>query len=276
MPQITFPYGDAEKALHEFLHGGDTFDSCGRRWSRNIAGDGGDGLVAVIVDPGYLRELQTAAAAWRHHLQPKASAGLPDGYRPFEHAPTVAEDRAMPTGPLEDALAQAFYGSQVGELGQEQRDLVHAAAWTCLWRATWDADDTGAVPVLMRSHQAQERDEPEPRMLWQIAYKTGVRGLFLRASANGFFGEEWAVVTARGFKLASGWWTREAADRAVAAVGRVLPQVDWADVDSGGVFTEDALAALKQVFRRYRDNVDPAVEEPEPVADATRPLPGRG
>ena len=90
------------------------------------------------------------------------------------------------------------------------------------------------------SHTA---DDPEPRKFWQLAYKTGVDGLFLRAEENGFFGPEWAIVTGSGWRLASGWWSREDADRAAAAVARVLPFIDWMSA-TADAFTAQSKKAL--------------------------------
>ncbi|GGK61857.1 hypothetical protein Sme01_03710 [Sphaerisporangium melleum] len=268
MTQITFPYDRAQQALAEFLSGDEDGQDrlTGGRWTRNISTPDGNGLAAVIMDPAKHAQLRDEAAAWREHMEPKGDTDIPPGYRPYQHSPTAREDRLLPTEPLEKTLAQVFYGKNLDELDRDDRSKILSAAIICLLRTTLDPDDSGVVPIMMRCHSAEDRNDPEPRQLWQLAYKTGVHGLYLRTTANGFFGELWGIVTGTGFKLTEGWWDRESAEQAVAAVGRVLPQVDWMEVRDADAFTPAAVAALRQVFKRYRDfGVDENQPEPEPV-----------
>lgn len=253
MPHITFDHNQAHEALDQFLSGDDEGQSSdGRRIGRSIRTADGNDIAAEIVDPVYLSDLRDAADAWRDHMEPKGDTDLPAGYRPYQHAPTAREDRMLPTEPLQDPLARIFLGKPYTELDSDEQTKTLLAAISCLLRTTLDPDDTGAVPILMRAHDLENRDAPQSRMLWQLAYKTTVPGLFIRATANGFFGEEFGIVTGSGFQLASGWWDRDVAEKAVAAIGQALPQIDWMEVKNASVFTPDALAALKNVFARYR------------------------
>lgn len=275
MTQITFPFDEAHKALGEFLSGdADGMGHDDRRIGRSIASPDGNGTAASIVDPVYLSELRTAAEAWREHMQPKDDYDQ-GAYMPYLHAPTAREDRLLPVDELADTIARHYHGKPYDELDRDEQTKARSAALVGILTLTLDPDDTGAVPILMLAHGAEDRDAPQSRMLWQLAYKTEVPGLFVRVTANGFFGEEFGIVTGSGLKLASGWYEREFVDKAVAAIGRVLPQVNWMDVKDAGVFPPAALDALKAVFRRYRsDREDESVPLPEPVqADNSEPTP---
>lgn len=262
MTQISFPLDQANEALDQFLNGADR-EHNGQRMSRTILDAKGDKAVAVILDPADHRELLDTYHAFQESQEPKEDPDLPPGYRPYIHSPNATVDRLLPHEPLHEPLAHAMFGKPFDELEQREQDRVIFVAIDCLLRTTFDADTQGAVPILMFSHAG---DDPEPRQYWQLAYKTDVDGLFLRASGNGFFGEEWSIVTGSGWRLFSGWWSRDDAARAAAAVGRVLPYIDWmsATVDA---FNDKSKKALAQVVRRYHvTGVREDQPEPEPVS----------
>lgn len=265
MPQISFPLDKAHQALDEFLNGKDAVDSHGNRYSRSVY-DAKDNRLAVILSDKEYRDLLQGYQAWQDSQEPKDSPDLPPGYRPYVHSPEARVDRLIPHEPLHAPLAHAMYSKKFEELEQREQDRVIGVAIACLLRTTFDPDTQGAVPILMFSHDG---DDPEPRHYWQLAYKTDVDGLFLRASANGFFGEEWAIVTGSGWRLASGWWSRDDAATAAAAIARVLPYIDWMAADASN-FTEKSKEALKATVRRYhfaglRENQP----EPEPLTAET-------
>lgn len=266
MTWITFAHDKAHEALDQFLSGDeDGQDRDGRRIARNIAKADDSGIAAVIVDPAEYEDLRVAQSAVADWLKPRADDD-PDGYRPFRHSPKAAMDRLLPVAPLKDPLARLLLGKPYDELGQDEQDRVRAAAIVCLLGLRLDPDDSGAVPIMMHAHNADQRSTARPRMLWQLAEKTNVHGLYLRVTANGFFGEEWGIVTGSGFKVASGYLDRDAAAAAVSAMGRVLPQVNWMTIRDASVFTPAAVVALKQVFARYREfGVNEDQPEPEPV-----------
>jgi hypothetical protein len=265
MPQISFPIDQAHQALDEFLTGTDAVDSHGNRYSRHIY-DAKDNGIAVILSDTEYRTLLNGYQAWQDSQEPKDSPDLPPGYRPYVHSPNATTDRLLPHEPLRAPLAHAIYGKKVDELTSDEEVRVMGVAIACLLRTTFDADTQGAVPILMFSHDG---DDPEPRQYWQLAYKTDVDGLFLRASGNGFFGEEWAIVTGSGWRLASGWWAKDDAARAAAAIARVLPYIDWMSADADA-FTDKSKAALKATVRRYHfAGLREDQPEPEPLtADA--------
>ena len=264
MTQISFPLDQATEALDQFLNDGDR-EHNGRRMSRNILDASGDATLAVILDPAEHRELLDTYRAFQNSQEPKDDADLPAGYRPYLHSPNATTDRLLPTEPLQTPLAYALFQKPFHELEQTQKDRVTYAAISCLVRATFDPDSQGAVPILMLSHA---QDDPEPRKYWQLAYKTDVDGLFLRATDNGFFGEEWAIVTGGGWKLFSGWWSREDAARAAAAIGRVLPYIDWMSA-TPDAFSKRSHEALIQVLRRYHvTGLREDRPEPEPITSA--------
>jgi hypothetical protein len=268
MTWITFAHDDAHEALKQFLSGDEEGrDRDGRRIARNIAKADDSGLAAVIIDPREYEELQLAKSALDNWLKPREDDD-PDGYQPFRHSPKAAHDRLLPIEPLEDPLARGLLGKPYKELDQRDQDRVRAAAIVCLLELRLDPDDSGAVPILMHAHNAEPRDAAQPQMLWRLAYKSDVHGLYLRVTANGFFGEEWGIVTGSGFRVASGYLDRDAATAALSAMGRVLPQVNWMTVKDASVFTPAALAALKQVFARYREfGVNEDQPEPEPLVE---------
>jgi hypothetical protein len=252
--QITYKYdqgADAIKAVGE--------DGI----SRTVLGDGTSRTVCVI-DPTELAELRDAAEAWRVHAQPAEDGDLPPGYNPYQHTPSTGPDRLLPTAPVMDVLARVFHSKTVAELSDAAYTTVFIAAEQVLLNAVFDADDSGAVPILML---AGDRDAPEPRMLWQLAYKTGVHGLYLRTTGSSILGPTWGIVTGSGYRLLEGWWTRELAELACGAVGRALPGVDWMRIKQGHPLPPEAVAALKKIANRYRDTeVLPGQPDPEPVA----------
>ncbi|WP_030319679.1 hypothetical protein [Streptomyces flavochromogenes] len=264
MTQISFPLKDAVEALDRFLNDGDR-EHNGRRMSRTILDAKGDNTLAVILDPAEHRELLDAYHAFQASQTPKDDADLPAGYRPYLHSPNATTDRLLPTEPLQAPLSYAMFRKPFDELTQAEQDQVTFAAIGCLIRTTLDADSQGAVPILMMSHA---QDDPEPRQHWQLAYKTDVDGLFLRATDNGFFGAEWAIVTGSGWRLFSGWWSRDDAARAADAIARVLPYIDWMTATSDS-FNEASREALGKVLRRYHvTGLREDQPEPAPVAAA--------
>lgn len=91
--------------------------------------------------------------------------------------------------------------------------------------------------------------------------------VFLRAEGNGFFGEEWSIVTGSGYKLFAGWWTREDAARAVAAIGRVLPFIDWMSASADQLTIRSKKALLATVKRYHFAGVREDQPEPEPLTE---------
>lgn len=261
MPQISFPLDQAHQAIDEFLNGEDAVDSHGNRYSRSVY-DAKDNRIAVILSDKEYRDLLNGYHAWEDSQEPVDSPDLPAGYRPYIHSPTATVNRLLPHEPLHTPLAHTIYGKPFDELDQHEQDRIIGVAISCLLRTTFDEDTQGAVPILMLSHSG---DDPQPRMFWQLGYKTDVDGLFLRATGNGFFGEEWAIVTGSGWKLFSGWWSREDAARAAAAIGRVLPYIDWMSA-APEAFTDKSKKALAQTVRRYHvTGIREDQPEPEPV-----------
>jgi hypothetical protein len=262
--QISFTLDQASEALHQFLNDGER-EHDGRRASRTILDADGKNAVGVILDPAEHSELLDAWHAWNNSQEPLEDATLPAGYRPYVHSPNATEDRLLPTEPLHKPLAHALHGKPFEEITSREQGRVIGLAIACLLRTTLDPDTQGAVPVLMMSHAG---DDPEPRQFWQLAYKTDVDGLFLRATANGFFGEEWAIVTGSGWKLCSGWFTRDDAARAAAAIARVLPYIDWMSADADA-FTDKSKKALGATIRRYHPHgLREDKPEPEPITTA--------
>ncbi|MGQ4340336.1 hypothetical protein ACN6LF_005205 [[Kitasatospora] papulosa] len=262
MTQISFPLGQANEALDRFLNDGER-EYNGRRMSRNILDADNNECLAVILDPAEHRELLDDHRAFQASQQPKGDADLPAGFRPYLHSPNATENRLLPTEPLQMPLAHAMYGKPHNELTQTEKDRVTGIAIHILLRVTLDEDTQGAVPILMISHA---KDDPEPRQYWQLAYKTDTDGLFLRATDNGFLGEEWQIVTGSGLKLLSGWFSREDAGRAAAAIGRVLPYIDWMSATSED-FTDASKKALAATVRRYHfTGLREDQPEPEPLA----------
>lgn len=261
MTQISFPLDEANEALDQFLNDGER-ERNGRRMSRSVLDAKGDQCLAVILDPAEHRELLDAWHAFQDSQEPNEDPDLPSGYRPYVHSPTATTDRLLPHEPLHKPLAHAMFRKPFDELDNTEQNNVIGIAIACLLRTTFDADTQGAVPILMLSHNP---DDPQPRHFWQLGYVTDVPGLYLRATGNGFFGEEWAIVTGSGFRLFSGWWSRDDAARAAAAIGRVLPYIDWMTADANH-FTEKSRKALGQVVRRYHvTGIREEHPEPEPV-----------
>ena len=264
MTQISFPLDKAQEALDQFLNDGDR-EHNGRRMTRNVFDAKDKECLAVILDPAEHRELLDAWHAFQDSQEPNDDADLPAGYRPYVHSPNATTDRLLPHEPLHTPLAHAMFRKPFDELDDTEQTNVIFVAIACLLRTTLDPDTQGAVPILMFSHAG---DDPEPRQFWQLAYKTDVDGLFLRATGNGFFGEEWSIVTGSGWRLFHGWFSREDAARAVAAIGRVLPYIDWMSA-TADAFNEKSKKALAQVVRRYHvTGLREDQPEPEPVPAA--------
>jgi hypothetical protein len=264
MPQISFPLDKAHQALDEFLNGHDNRDHLDRRYARTILDENGEQAVAVILPAQQHRELLDAWHAWQKSQEPNEVPDLPPGYRPYLHSPNATTDRLLPHEPLHTPLAHALYSKPFDDLDDTEQGRVIAVAISCLLRTTLDPDTQGVVPILALSH---DRDDPNTRQYWQLVFKTDVDGLFLRATANGFFGDQWAIVTGSGWKLVSGWFSREDAARAAAAIGRAVPFVDWMAVDPEDL-TDRAKKAIAATISRYHfTGLREDRPEPEPVAE---------
>lgn len=263
MTQISFPLDRANEALDQFLNDGDR-EHNGRRMTRNVLDAKSNECLAVILDPAEHRELLDAWHAFQESQEPREDPDLPPGYRPYIHSPNATTDRLLPTEPLQQPLAHALFKKPFDELNCSEQDRVTIVAISCLIRATFDPDTQGAVPILMLSHAG---DDPEPRQYWQLAYKTDVPGLFLKADGNGFFGEEWSIVTGSGWKVTSGWWSRDDAARAAAAIAQVLPYIDWMST-TPDAFTDRSKKALGATVRRYHyTGLREDQPEPEPLTE---------
>lgn len=261
MTQISFPLEQAGEALEQFLNDGDR-EHDGTRIARNVLDAKGKATIAVILDPADYNRLREDSYAWQESQEPKDAADLPPGYRPYIHSPNATTDRLLPTEPLHAPLAHAMFRKPYDDLEQPEKDRVTGVAIACLLRTTLDADTQGAVPILMFGHS---QDDPQPRQFWQLAYKTDVDGLFLRAEANGFFGEEWGIVTGAGWRLRTGWLSQDDAARTAAAISRVLPYIDWMSADADAL-TERSRLALRDVIRRHHPfGINDKIPEPEPL-----------
>jgi hypothetical protein len=97
----------------------------------------------------------------------------------------------------------------------------------------------------------------------KIAYVTSVPGLLTRVTGNGFFGEEWGILTGSGWIVCGGFDSQEAATAAIEALGRTLPNCDWMRLAPDG-YTPAAKAAILAVLRRYRQwGEDEKAPEPQ-------------
>jgi len=265
MPQIAFNIDTAHQALDDFLS-----DPDGARTERWI-GDGTGGQygepIAYIVPAERMHEMRRADAAWQDWQQiAEYTDPEPGQYKPWQHGPRANTDRLLPIEPIEDAMARAMFGKDHAELNEDQRNKVMAHAIHVLLCVQLDPDGRGAVPVLALGH---DHADPGHGLRWQLAFVTAVPGLYVRVSGNGFFGEEWAILTGSGYILRSGWYSREDAARCCEALARVLPNTDWMRL-TPDAFTDRAKEAVAATIKRYgpwadRDSADP---DPEPVTDA--------
>jgi hypothetical protein len=260
MTQIMFPLDKAHEALDEFLGGGTDGERLTERW---IAGKDGKPL-AYFVPAGYLHDLRNGYHQWTEAQEVHDDHDLPPGYRPWLHSPLALEERLLPHEPLHEPLARMMFEKGYGELEEKSQWHVRATAIMCLLRVTLDPDGHGAVPVLMAGH---ETDEPGEALRWQLAFVTKVPGLYTRVTANGFFGEEWGIVTGSGFRVHTGWYSQEDATACAEALGRVLPNTDWMRLTPSG-FTPKAMEAVRAVVRKYhRAGADDQAPEPAVMDD---------
>jgi hypothetical protein len=265
MTQIAFRYEDAHKALDQFLaetqHGGERIE----RWigTEGAKGEYGE-PVAYLVPAKAMHQMQAGYSEWLESQEVCEDAANADHYQPWHHSPLATTDRLLPTEPLEGPLARAMTGKPYAELPEDEQWRVKAHAINLLLRVQLDPDGQGAVPVMMVGHDA---DEPGESLRWQIAFTTPVPGLYVRATGNGFFGEDWGVVTGSGYQIASGWYSREEVTRCAEALGRVLPNCDWMRLTPSG-FTPRAKEAIAAVIKKYRFAADESAPEPEVMADA--------
>jgi hypothetical protein len=271
MTQIMFPLDKAHEALDDFLDG--DRDHRGERMERWLAGEDGEPVAYLVpardhaaMSEGYQHWLEAQEVA---DERPEDIAGE-HGYKPWRHSPLASTDRLLPTEPLHDPLARMFFEKPYDELDEDGRRRVRVAAICALLRVTLDPDGQGAVPVLVAGH---EGDEPGNGLRWQLAFVTKVPGLYVRVTANGFFGEEWGVVTGSGYRVHSGWYSRDDAAACCEALGRALPNTDWMRL-TPSAFTPRALAAIKAAIRRYHPfGINEKEPEPEVMAD---PVPAEG
>lgn len=263
MTQIMFPLDKAHEALDEFLNREGTGSDATRYVERWIAGEDGE-PVAYITPADLHHETVNGYHQWRESQEVRdEDDDLPAGYRPWRHSPRATTDRLLPTEPLHGPIARMMFRKPYDELGETEQIRIRGAAIMCILRTTLDPDGQGAVPILALCH---DNDEPGEGLRWQLAFVTEVPGLFLRVTSNGFFGEEWGIVTGSGYRLASGWYSRDSAGKAVAALGRVLPGADWMRLTPGG-FTPRAKEAIAAVLTKYRVLGDESAPDPEPMTD---------
>lgn len=270
MTQIMYPLDKAHEALDAFLdhEGGEC-----RHVERWIADENGNALAFITPAESHGKTLN----GYHHWLEAQEVVGedpediAPEhGYKPWRHSPLASVDRMLPTEPLQDPLARMFYQKPYDELGSDEQSRVRVAAACALLRVTLDPDGQGAVPVMVAGH---EGDEPGVGLRWQLAFVTKVPGLYVRVTANGFFGEEFGIVTGSGFRVASGWHSRDDATGCAEALGRTLPNTDWMRL-TPRAFTPRALEAIRAVLRRYRPfGINEREPEPEVMAD---PVPAEG
>jgi hypothetical protein len=260
MTQIGFKRSEAHKALDDFL--------AGDRMERWIA-DGedlgtGSQTLAYIVPGDAMEEIRKGYHAW-HDIQEvrEEAADEPDGYQPFRHSPlAMGGERLLPTEPAEEHLSRIFFGKAFSDLNREEEGKVQAASIMCVLDTRLDPDGQGAVPILALG---TDHDEPGRSLRWQMAFVTGVHGLYVRVTGANFFGEEFGIVTGSGYRLTSGWYDREVAERACEALGRVLPDTDWMRM-TPGQFTPAAVKAVRQVIKRYH-YIGLQEDEPETVPE---------
>jgi hypothetical protein len=285
MTQIGFSRSEAHEALDQFLdgdreHNGDRMSRWIAEGELNIQGNtdrNHNETAAHIVSEKTWQELSKGYQAWRESEQwEQETSDLPPGYLPFMYSPLADIDgnRCLPTDSLKHVIARCMFRKDYTELEDGDQARVAGAAVLCVLRIQLDPDGRGAVPILAVGH---DRDEPGEHMHWQLAFVTDVPGLYLRVSGNGFFGEEWGIVTGSGYRLASGWHSREGAATCAYALGRLLPNADWMRL-TPAAYTAEAMTAIGETVRRYgpwtdrdisgRDLPPITTEEPPPAADA--------
>ena len=268
MTQIGFPLSRAHEALDEFLADpGGMARWIGEHDDENRPGNPDYGRVlAHIVGAEAWERVSNGYHQWHEALEVRDDfAGEPPAYRPWSYSPLATMDRLLPTAPLLPALAWAVHKKKLDDLTEDEQDVLTSHAIMCLLRVQLDPDGQGAVPILMVGHS---EDEPGQALRWQIAFVTPVPGLYVRVTGNGFTGEEWGIVTGSGWKLSSGWYSRDQVLACVEALGRVLPNADWMRLEPSG-YTDRAKAAIRSVLRRYRTfGIDEKQSEPEVMADA--------
>lgn len=267
MTQIMFPRDKAHEALDAFLdgEGGDA-----RPVERWIADEKGEPLAYLVPADAY-HEMSDGHAHWTDSQEVRDPAAAPEhGYKPWRHSPLATQDRLLPIEPLQDPLAHGMFRKPYDELDEQQKNAIMGTAIWALLRVTLDPDGQGAVPVLVAGH---EGDEPGEGLRWQLAFVTKIPGLYVRVTSNGFFGEEWGIVTGSGYRVHSGWYSRDGAAECCEALGRTLPNTDWMRL-TPSAFTPRAKAAIKAVLRRYHPfGINEKEPEPEVMAD---PVPADG
>lgn len=232
----TWPVEQAAEALAQFL------EQAPRGYSapRGLVDETG-ATVAVIASIDHVSEgeaaVRTLDRAAAHHPSPH-----PTAYRP--HVDGINADYlgngALPYAQLKPIIEQAarvFAGigkddPLPAKFGEADTDsLVALFSIQCAVDMVIDADTAGAVPVLMGPAHL---DGPEAEQRWMLAYRTPVAGLYLRGSA-GFFGDEFDVITANGWKMLGGFTTRALGEAFCAALGEALPGIDWRTMEMSSV-----------------------------------------
>ena len=268
MTQIGFPRSEAHEALDQFLADPDGMG----RWigehddtAKGGNPDYGETVAHIVGGKSYEKTLN-GYHQWLESQEVREElADEPVGYKPWHHSPLASTDRLLPREPLEDPLARAITGKPFSELPEDEQWHIRAHAINLLLRVQLDPDGQGAVPVMMAGH---DQDEPGEVLRWQIAFTTPVPGLYVRCTANGFFGEEWGILTGSGYRIAQGWYSRDEVTRCAEALGRVLPNCDWMRLTPSG-FTPRAMAAISAVIKRYRQyGLNEKEPEPEVMAGA--------
>ena len=273
MPQIGFALSEAHQALDEFLAehqaGGQPYE----RWVSAGEDTEQSDVAAYIVPADEYGKMRDGYASWLESQEVTEDNGdLPPGYRPWQHSPLATTERLLPTEPLKEPLAGMMFEKPWADLAEDEQSQVTYTAIACLLRVTLDPDGQGAVPILSVGHSP---DEPGAGLRWQIAFRTEVPGLFTRVTANGFFGEEWAILTGSGYVLRSGFLARADAEGAAEALGRTLPNTDWMRLGPDD-YTPRARQAVAAVLKRHHlwgvdDNQPEPEVMPDPVPAAAAP-----
>jgi hypothetical protein len=230
----TWPVAAARDGLVDAFLAADPGDKAGWMGSPMRVVDDTGAEVAVVVDPDRYRKLVDAAG----ELTAKKETPPDAEYHPAVHGPGSGGDGMLiDTDPIRVQLAWLLAKIELGDDANREAVQVRAAEIETK-RSSWLvatavlialqikllAGHDGVVPIRCWSSPTQGA-ETEAR--WHLAYQTPARGLYVRGGDPNLFGEEYDVVSGSGYRLRSGFVSREVATDYAVAIAAAAPDVDW-------------------------------------------------
>jgi hypothetical protein len=203
--------------------------------------------LAVLVHPDRLRKASQFAQSVQELKEQPTDTAL----HPAVHGPGGGGDGMLiDTGAIQDQLAlliarrampkelpersdeegwekwRAEVQAAAEKIRRSESDWLIAAAVEMAYTMAPYKDTQGVVPIRAWHTVAQEGG-PQQEQRWSLAYETPARGLYVKAGAPNFWGEDWVVVSGSGYVVRGGFFSREVACAYAVAIATAVPGIDF-------------------------------------------------